>query len=63
MDRTYDIFEKLPDGAFVWREAVAGHDRAIERLKQLAIALQSKKEFLLMYVPTKATVAVINAQS
>jgi hypothetical protein len=63
MDRTYDIFERLPDGAVLWREAIAGHERALERMKQLAIASQSKKEFFLMHIPTKAIVAVINAQS
>jgi hypothetical protein len=62
MDREYDIFERLPDGKVLWHEVNRGHERAVERLKQLAAASQSKNEFFAIHVPTKAIIAVINAK-
>jgi hypothetical protein len=60
MDREYDIFERLPDGKVLWHEVNMGHERSIERLKQLAD--RSKNEFFAMHVPTKAVIAVIDAK-
>jgi hypothetical protein len=36
MQRTYDIFRKLPDGASIWIEAVNSLDLVQERLAHLA---------------------------
>ncbi len=59
VDRTYDIFEVLPDGNRLWREAVKGHELAVSRLK--ALAGDTQNEFLLMHVPTKTVIAVLPA--
>lgn len=32
MERDYDLFEVLPDGAVIWKEAVSGHENAIRKL-------------------------------
>ena len=32
MERDYDLFEVLPDGALIWREMVHGHEAAIQKL-------------------------------
>lgn len=58
MDRSYDIFEKLPDGALIWRAAVAGHENGILKLKE--IAAQTKNEVRLMHIPDKTLIAVMN---
>jgi hypothetical protein len=36
MERTYDIFEKMPDGSLLWRGAVPGHETAIHKLQEFA---------------------------
>jgi hypothetical protein len=58
MERTYDIFEVMPDDSLIWRCAVTGHDRAILRLKELAS--DTSNEVRLMHVPTKALIAEMN---
>jgi hypothetical protein len=40
-----------------------GHERAIERLKEVAAASKHKNEFFLMHISTKAVVAVINPRN
>jgi hypothetical protein len=57
VERTYDIFEKLPDGALVWRETVSGHDAAIARLRELA--KESANEFQVHHVLTKSIIATL----
>jgi hypothetical protein len=42
MDRQYDIFEILPDGSPLWKVAVAGHEKAISILQQLAAQTQNE---------------------
>ena len=59
MERTYDIFE-VQNGALLWRDAVSGHEPAIARMRELAA--DSQNEFRLMYVPEKATIAVLAAK-
>jgi len=59
MERTYDIFEKESDGSMLWRVAVPGHEAAIRKLQELAA--NSPNEFHLMHIPTKTTIATINA--
>ena len=58
MDREYDIFEILPDGSPLWKSAVAGHEKAISILKQLAA--QTENELRVMYIPTNTLIAAIN---
>lgn len=59
MDRQYDLFEILPDGAPVWRGAVSGHESAILKLRELAA--ETENEVRVMHVPTKSIIAVMNA--
>lgn len=59
MDREYDLFQVLPDGTLLWREAVVGHEAAIEKLKRLA--LLESCEFQLLYLPDKTVIATVNA--
>jgi hypothetical protein len=59
MERTYDIFEKTEDGSMLWRVAIPGHEAALCKLKEMAA--QSPNEFHLMHIPTKTTIATINA--
>jgi hypothetical protein len=58
VERTYDIFEKLPDGAMRWRASVAGHEPAILKLKEIAVS--STNEFQLMHLPTQTIIATLN---
>jgi hypothetical protein len=60
MNRTYDIFEKLPDGGLIWRVAVVGHEQSIAKLKELGAT--SPNEFLVMHMPDHAVVATINSR-
>jgi hypothetical protein len=61
MDRQYDLFEVLPDGAPIWRGSASGHDAAILKLRKLAA--QTGNEVRVMHLPTKAVIAVINTKS
>ena len=56
MERTYDIFEVLPDGTRLWKAAVRGHEFAVQRMKSLAA--KSPNEFLMMHIPTSAIIAL-----
>jgi hypothetical protein len=58
MERQYDLFQVQPDGTLIWRETVAGHAAAIDRLQQLA-RLESC-EFRLLYLPDKTVIATMN---
>jgi hypothetical protein len=58
VERTYDIFEKERDGSMPWRVAIAGHEAALRKLKEMAA--QSPNEFHLMHIPTKTIIATIN---
>jgi hypothetical protein len=58
MDRQYDIFEKLPDGSFVWHAFIQGLENARATLKKLSEA--SPNEFFAIHTPTKETVARVN---
>jgi hypothetical protein len=59
MDRVYDIFEKLPDGSLMWKTSVAGHEKAIQQLRELAKT--TANECLVMHLPTKTLIATMNA--
>jgi len=58
MERTYDLFEIEPDGAVRWKCAIAGHELALKRLKELA--QDTKNEVRVMHIPTHSIVAVMN---
>jgi hypothetical protein len=55
MNREYDLFESLPDGARIWRAAIVGREAAVAKLKELAS--KSANEFVAMHLPTKEIVA------
>lgn len=58
MNREYDLFEKLGDGASVWRGVVSGRDKAIAKLKELAAT--TANEVFAMHMLTKAVIAIMN---
>lgn len=60
LERTYDIFEVLPDGEFAWRDFVEGLDATLARARELAV--RSSNEFRVMHLPTHSVVAVLNAR-
>ena len=55
MDREYDLFEVFPDGALIWRDSVTGHEKAIQRLRELVQATDN--EFRVMHVLTNTLIA------
>lgn len=60
MERTYDIFELLPDGHSIWRCSIVGVEPAIQRIRELGG--KSQNEFRVMHLESKSLVAVINAK-
>jgi hypothetical protein len=61
MERTYDIFEKHPDGTMLWKVTVEGHEPAIAKLKELAA--RTSNELQMIHLPTKAVIATMNPQA
>lgn len=59
MDRNYDLFEILPDGSPIWKCTVAGHEPALQQLKELA--KRTDNEVRIMHLATNAIIAVLNA--
>ena len=60
MNREYDLFEKFPDGAPVWRQHVVGLLNAREMLK--AIASTTLNECFVIQLPSKEIVARLNVK-
>ena len=58
VDRKYDLFEKFPDGAIIWKGTVAGHENAIRKLQEFAATTEN--EYCLMNLPTEAVIASMN---
>lgn len=58
MSHDYDIFEKLPDGALVWRNSVSGYYEAMHKLKELAA--ETSNEVRLMDLKANAVIAAMN---
>ncbi|MGA7840180.1 MAG: hypothetical protein WCA34_04640 [Candidatus Acidiferrales bacterium] len=58
MERDYDLFEVLPDGALIWREMVHGHEAAIQKL--LELSKQTANEVRVMHVLTNSLIASMN---
>ncbi|HSS99375.1 MAG TPA: hypothetical protein VLK33_20210 [Terriglobales bacterium] len=61
MERTYDIFEKLPDGSMIWRETINGHEAAIAKLREFAA--KTPNEFQVHHLPTKTLIAAMNTEA
>jgi hypothetical protein len=60
MERDYDLFEILPDGTPMWREAVSGHENAIKRLTELSA--RTANEIRVMHLPTDTLIAQKNVR-
>jgi|HubBroStandDraft_1064217.scaffolds.fasta_scaffold01108_14 hypothetical protein len=60
MEREYDLFEVLPDGTAVWREAVAGHETAIRKLHELSA--RTTNEVRVMHLQTNTLIALKNVR-
>ena len=58
VERHYDIYEKLPDGALVWLDVVIGLENATLKLKE--VAAQTQNEVCVMYIPDKTIIAAMN---
>jgi hypothetical protein len=58
MEHEYDIFERFPDGSFIWRTVVAGYANAISRLEELAAG--TRNEMRAIHLPSNAVVAAVN---
>jgi len=61
VDRTYDIFEKYPDGSSRWLAVVTGRDALLERLNDLSST--TTNELFAIYMPTKEIIATRNAKT
>jgi hypothetical protein len=59
LDREYDLFEALPDGSFLWRGTISGHQAAIQKLRELGAA--ASNELRLIHLPTQTVIATINS--
>lgn len=58
MNRTYDLFERLPDGQLLWRCCVSGPEGARRELD--ALARQTRKECLAIDLSTGAVLERLN---
>jgi hypothetical protein len=59
VDRNYDLFEILPDGSPIWKCAVAGHENAVQQLRELA--RYTRNELRIMHLASSTIIAVLNA--
>lgn len=57
MDRTYDIFEKLPSGEVLWRAVMVGREPSLRKLQELAA--QSSNEIFAVHLPIKEIIATL----
>ena len=55
MERDYDLFEVLADGAPVWRQMAAGRENALQKLRELSE--QTSNEIRVMHVLTNTLIA------
>ena len=51
MDRTYDIFEKFPDGCSIWRACVSGQSEVERKIQELTE--HSRNEFFAIDLRTQ----------
>jgi hypothetical protein len=61
VDHSYNLFEVFPDGSPLWHECVAGHEPAMEKLKELSA--RTKNEVRVMDLRANAVVAALNTPS
>jgi len=59
VNREYDLFEVTPDGSPLWREAVTGHENAVQRLRELSA--KTTNEVRVIHLPTDTVIAAMNA--
>jgi hypothetical protein len=60
MNRTFDLFEILPDGAPIWRDAVSSHENAALKMQELAA--RTENELRLMDLRNNAVIAAMSAR-
>jgi hypothetical protein len=58
LERHYDLFEILRDGAPIWRGVAHGHENAIRQLKGLAKT--TTNEVRVMHIGSNAIIATMN---
>jgi hypothetical protein len=58
MEQTYDIFEKMSDGALLWRAVVTGREAAMRKLEEMAA--KSPNEFQLKHLASDTLIATVN---
>jgi hypothetical protein len=58
VNREYDLFEVLDDGAVLWRCVVQGREEAISKLRESAAT--TRNEWRLMHIPTQTLIARMN---
>ena len=58
MDRPYDLFERFPDGKFLWHGAIVGREKALQALEKLA--QKCCNEVFAAHVPTREIIATLN---
>ena len=55
MNRDYDLFEVLPDGAPMWRQMAAGRENALRKSAELS--KQTSHEIRVMHILTNTLIA------
>jgi hypothetical protein len=58
MEREYDLFEVLSDGAPMWRQMVSGRESALRKLGELS--KQTSHEIRVMHVLTNTLITSMN---
>jgi hypothetical protein len=58
MERDYDLFEVLSDGALMWREMAPGHENAVRKLVELS--KQTSNEVRVMHVLSNTLITSMN---
>jgi hypothetical protein len=58
IDRNYDIFEIMADGAPIWKGAVRGHENAISRMQELAA--KPENEVRVLHMSSNTLIAAMN---
>jgi hypothetical protein len=60
MERDYDLFEVLAEGAPLWRQMAAGRESALRKLREFSE--QTSNDIRVMHVPSDTVVASMNGQ-
>lgn len=59
MGQEYDLFEKFPDGAMIWKGNFLGRENAIQKLQEFAVT--TPNECFVMHLPEKTVIASMNS--